>query len=200
MTHRAGPADPGVDANRRLTVLTGVLEGVVLSLVVLSGLVFGWSPALHYFLGFAAIPPTLLKLGSTGWRFLGYYARPGSAYRAAGPPSPLPRLLGPVVVVSALAAFVTGVVLFFQGREHGTAATLHTDSAVVFSFAVLLHVAVHLRTTYEVSLADLRSGALVGLRSAGPRRALVAASAVAGLVVAVSLVAGYHWTLLRHVR
>jgi len=190
------PGDPGVEGNRRLTALTGVAQLGVLVLVVLSGLVFGDFPALHYFLGYAAIPLTLLKLASTGWRFLNYYAVRRRTYRTAGPPRPLPRLLAPLLVASTLAAFVTGVVLFFQGQRRGTVATLHTDSAAIFVVAALLHVAVHARTAYTATLADLPRSALAhALRGGTWRRSLVIAAGVAGVVVAVALVAGYHWTL-----
>jgi len=194
--------DAGVEANRRLTAVSGSVLVLLLTLVVLSGLVFGWSPALHYFLGFAAIPLTLLKLASTGWRFLGYYVVRSRRYRSAGPPSPLPRLLAPVVVASGVAAFVTGVVLFFQGTDRGTVASLHTDSAVVFILAVLLHAAIHLRTTWRVTIDDVHptggGTATLALRGVTTRRALVVGACVAGLVLAVALVGGYHWTLVRH--
>ena len=199
-SHRADPGgDPGVEANRRLTAVTGAAAILPLLLVAGSGLVFGWSPGLHFALGFAALPLTLLKLASTGWRFSSYYLRRGSAYRTAGPPALLPRLLGPVVAASAVIAFATGVLLFFQGRERGTAATLHTDSAVVLSIALLLHVSIHLRSTWRVSRAELVGGA-AGVRGRGDRAAAVAGATAAGVVLAIALVGGYHWTLVRHLR
>jgi len=195
-THRlAAPRpDPGVEGNRRLTALTGVVQLVALTAVVLSGLIFGTAPWLHYFLGFVALPLTVLKLASTGWRFLHYYAARSPAYRTAGPPTPLPRLLAPLLVASTLAAFVTGVVLFFQGQRRGTLAALHTDSAVVFVIAALVHVAVHFGTTLDASGADLTAGA-ARVRGATWRRGLVAGATLAGVVVAIALVAGYHWSL-----
>lgn len=199
--HGQPGADPGVEANRRLTAVSGAGLSLLLSLVVLSGLVFGWSPALHYFLGFAAIPLTLVKLASTGWRFAGYYVVRSRRYRSAGPPSPLPRLLAPLVVASGLAAFATGVVLFFQGTDRGTVASLHTDTAAVFVMAVMLHAAIHLRTTWLVAVDEVqpaRGAAALALRGVTTRRALLIGACVAGLVLAVAMVAGYHWTLVRH--
>ena len=53
------------------------------------------------FVGLLLIPPVVLKLASTGYRFVRYYAG-ARAYREKGPP-PLPlRLLAPVLVASAL--------------------------------------------------------------------------------------------------
>src|SRR5581483_8896734 len=83
-------AAPGVEGNRRLTSLTGAVQLAVLAVVILSGLVFGSAPGLHFFSGFLAIPLTVVKLGSTGWRFAAYYLRRTPAYRGAGPPTVIP--------------------------------------------------------------------------------------------------------------
>jgi hypothetical protein len=97
-THRTGPLERrerfgGTEGNEILTsatavVLTGLLAAEGLTIVRMGGLVTA-----HMFIGLVLIPPVLLKLASTGYRFVRYYT--GSrAYRAAGPP-PLPlRLLG----------------------------------------------------------------------------------------------------------
>lgn len=53
---------------------------------------------IHVFVGMLVVPPVLVKLGSTTWRFVRYYA--GSpAYRRKGPPPVILRLLGPALVV-----------------------------------------------------------------------------------------------------
>jgi len=52
----------------------------------------------HIFLGLLLIPPVALKLASTGWRFLRYYAN-SERYRLEGPPRLLLRLLAPPLVV-----------------------------------------------------------------------------------------------------
>ena len=56
------------------------------------------------------IPPVLLKIGSTGWRFVRYY-RGSPAYRRKGPPPALLRLLGPVVVILTVGVLASGVAL-----------------------------------------------------------------------------------------
>jgi len=186
-------SDPGVEGNRRLTSTTGAVQAVVLALVILSGLVFGSVPGLHFFTGFVAIPLTLLKLGSTGYRFAGYYLRRRRSYRTAGPPTIVPRLLAPLLVASTVVAFVTGVLLFFQGRTHGTAATLHTDSAVVFIVLVLVHVAIHARTAWVASAADVRAPSAVPGGVA--RWAVLAGASIAGLVLAAGLTFAFPWNV-----
>ena len=59
-------------------------------------------------IGMVLIPPVALKLGSTGYRFARYYL--GSpVYRAKGPPLLPLRLLAPVLVLTTLLVFATGV-------------------------------------------------------------------------------------------
>jgi membrane-associated phospholipid phosphatase len=185
------PASDGVEGNRRLTSLAGMALVPVLTAVALSGVVFGWSPGLHFFTGFAAIPLVLLKLGSTGYRFTGYYLRRDRDYRAAGPPTVVPRVFGAPLVASAVVAFVSGVLLFATGTHRGTVATLHTDSAVIFIVLVLIHVAVHARTGWLASAADLRTPA--GATGSGSRRASLIAMSVAGVAVAAGLTFAYPW-------
>jgi membrane-associated phospholipid phosphatase len=186
-------ADPGVEGNRRLTALAGALLVPVLLAVILSGLLFGSSPALHFFAGFVAIPLTVLKLGSTGWRFAGYYLHRSQRYRAAGPPAIAPRVLAPLLVVSALVAFATGVALFAEGTTHGTLATLHTDSAVVFIVVVLAHVAIHARTAWVESASEV--GGTPAVRGWGTRRATLIAVTVAAVALAAGLTFAYPWNV-----
>jgi hypothetical protein len=64
------------------------------------------------------IPPVLLKLGSTGYRFARYYS--GSApYVRKGPPHIALRVLAPGVVLTTLALFGTGVALLVGGPHDG---------------------------------------------------------------------------------
>jgi len=60
--------------NARLTEIVGILLlGPVVA--VLATIVLGVHTfmSLHVFVGLALIPPVLLKLASTGWRFVRYY-------------------------------------------------------------------------------------------------------------------------------
>jgi len=100
----------GPEGNERLTALTGAVllilfaaEGV--TLLRLSRLLY-W----HYFLGLLLIGPVCLKLGSTIYRFLRYYTRK-EPYVRKGPPHPLLRMIGPLIVLSTIAVLGTGVLL-----------------------------------------------------------------------------------------
>ena len=48
----------------------------------------------HFFIGLLLIPPVVLKMTSTGYRFVRYYMGDPD-YRRAGPPPPLLRLVAP---------------------------------------------------------------------------------------------------------
>ena len=64
----------------------------------------------HVFIGMLLVPPVLLKMGSTPWKFARYYLGT-PAYRQKGPPLLALRLLGPFVVVLTLAVFASGIAL-----------------------------------------------------------------------------------------
>lgn len=114
---QALPRTGGPAGNARLTAWLGL---VLLVLFAIEGVtvlsvhrLLGW----HIVVGAIAIGPVALKLGSTGWRMVAYYARV-QRYRAAGPPPLLYRLLGPLVVVTSVAVLLTGVLLLLLGEQH----------------------------------------------------------------------------------
>ena len=90
--------DPGVIANERLTALAGALLFALLAAVALTTLSMpGFLPE-HYIVGLLLVPPVVLKLAAAGYRFARYYTR-SVAYRLAGPPPALMRLVvAPVLV------------------------------------------------------------------------------------------------------
>ncbi len=110
------PRGGGPAGNARLTAWVGVVLFVLLAvegitLIDIHGLI-SW----HIVVGVLLIGPVLLKMASTGWRMVRYYAG-NSAYRAAGaPPMPL-RLLGPLVILSTVALLATGVTIALIGPE-----------------------------------------------------------------------------------
>src|SRR5690348_5788465 len=105
----------GVDGNERLTASTAV---VLLVLLALEGATLISVTQLllpHVFLGFLLIPPVALKLGSTGWRLIRFY-RGSEAYVHRGPPHPFLRLVvAPIVVVSTVSLFASGVAVVATG-------------------------------------------------------------------------------------
>jgi pimeloyl-ACP methyl ester carboxylesterase len=134
----------------------------------------------HVFIGMLLIPPVVLKLASTGWRFVRYYSG-DRLFRAKGPPLLPLRMLAPLVVASTLSVFATGVALLVLGPGGGVLLGLHKASFVVWLAATGIHVLAHVRRLPGLLAADWRAGA----EGAGAfaRRASIAGALVAGAIL-----------------
>jgi hypothetical protein len=186
---RATSADDhrgGTDGNERLTGSTGAILIVLLAVEGLTVLSLRSLLSLHVFIGVLLIPPVLLKLASTGYRFARYYtgSRP---YVAKGPPPLLLRALAPVIVLSSVVLLATGVVLLAMGPGDGSVRGLHKISFIVLFAAVTVHVLAHLRKVPALTAGDWRRR--TRLPGGSARRAFLLASLLAGIAfgaVAVS--------------
>jgi hypothetical protein len=183
----------GTTGNERLT---GIVGGVLILLLAVIGVTIirlGQLLSVHLFVGVLLIGPLLLKLASTGYRFVRYYTA-NPRYRRKGPP-PLPlRLIAPIVVLSTLVVFASGVALLFIGpSSRGTLLPIHKLSFFVWVAFTAVHVLAHLPTVLGSLRADYvrpeRSSGLGGSRSGANGRAgrvLSLASALTlGLVLAL---------------
>ena len=121
----------GVAGNERLTAATAAVLVVLLAALGVTILSIGPLIWWHALLGMLLIPPVLLKLGSTGWRFARYYAR-SEEYVRRGPPLLPLRLMAPLVIVATLAVFATGVALLVVGPAGGILVGLHKASFIVW--------------------------------------------------------------------
>lgn len=143
----------------------------------------------HIFVGVLLVPPLLLKLGSTGYRFARYYTG-SAAYRAKGPP-PFPmRLLAPGVVLTSLALFGTGIALLVSGPESGRLVLLHKASFIAWFGLMALHVLGHLLELPRLALPDWRrvGGHEAALAGAGLRLAVLFSVAIAGVTLALATI------------
>jgi hypothetical protein len=179
------PRETGVDgaeANRRLTATTGAVLLVLLAAECATAFRIRTLLPAHYFFGLLLVPPVLLKVGSTGRRFVRYHLR-DPRFRRDGPPALPLRLLAPVVVASTLVLLGTGVELWLFGLRFGLAwLRLHELSFLVWFFAVGAHALTHLERTRRLAAADLGPGSPPG---AVTRRSLIAASLAVGLLLAL---------------
>ena len=172
-----------VEANARLTATTGLLLAVMLAAEGLTILAIHPLLAWHVAIGFALIPPVGLKLASTFWRFARYYLG-APAYRRAGPPQPLLRLLGPVVVLTTVAVLLSGVAAWLAGPDHHTLMTVHKASFILWFGVMTIHFVAHAWRAARLTRADLVSRDRVPYRRT--RYGLMLASLFAGIVVAVA--------------
>lgn len=141
----------------------------------------------HVFIGMVLIPPVLLKVASTGWRFVRYY-RGAPAYRRKGAPPVLLRLLGPVVVILTLVLLASGVGLMLVSQSWlPLLLQVHKASFVLWFGAMTVHVLGHLGEVFRLAPRDWLRRTRADVTGAGPRQWLIAASLVAGVLLGVLL-------------
>ena len=142
----------------------------------------------HVFIGMLLVPPVLLKMGSTMWRFGRYYLG-APEYRRKGPPPALLRLLGPVVVVLTLAVFATGIVLLLGPTSlRSQMLFLHRATFVLWFGAMVVHVLGHALETTRLAPRDWVRRTRRQVNGAGLRQWAIATSLVVGLLLAVLVV------------
>jgi hypothetical protein len=188
--------DAGVEGNSRLTALNGMVLLILLAVEGFTILSVRQFITLHVYLGVLLVGPVLLKTASTGYRFTRYYAR-AQPYLDKGPPHPILRILGPVVVLTSLAVIGTGIGLIYTGPDHrDPLLTLHKASFIVWFVAMAVHVLGHLiegaRTTWQ-ELTDPRPMPVVRRRRW--RTLAVGLSLLAGVGLASALLpSASSWT------
>jgi hypothetical protein len=136
---RRGIDGAGAEGNERLTAMTGAVLLVLFAAEGITILSVHKLLTLHFFVGMLLAGPVLLKIGSTGYRFARYYT--GAApYVRKGPPAPLLRLLGPVVVLTSCGVIGSGVALAFAGPGNGPWLVAHKALFVLWFGAMTIHV------------------------------------------------------------
>jgi hypothetical protein len=178
----------GVEGNARLTATNGMLLLALLAIEGFTILSVRQMIVLHIFLGILLIGPVLLKTGSTTYRFARYYTG-ALSYLAKGPPSPLLRLLGPLVIVSSLTLLGSGVALLtVKPGNTGLLLTAHKASFIIWVALMTIHVLGHLKDAVVTSWRELREGTR---GPAAPRRtlrfALIALALILGVATATAL-------------
>jgi hypothetical protein len=172
------------EGNERLTSTTGAVLFVLLFLIGITVLRVRALLPQHLFLGLVLVPPLGLKMFSTGWRFVRYYTG-DPAYRRAGPPELLLRLIAPLLVISTIAVFVSGLELWLFGLRFGSVwLAAHKLSFLIWLPFVAIHALSYANKSVEAVAEEL--GRRAAREPAFARRSLVIASLVAGLVLALA--------------
>jgi hypothetical protein len=186
----------GTSGNERLTTAVGATLIVLLAVIGLTLLrLHGRLLSVHLFVGMLLVPPVLLKLATTGYRFIRYYTG-NPRYREHGPPELPLRVLAPMVVLSTLVVFVSGVVLLFVGPSaRSTWFPIHKVSFFVWLAFMGVHVLGHLPSMPAVLRADYGRHSAGGYESLGGNvtgrtgRVLALSGAlVAGVVLAILVI------------
>jgi hypothetical protein len=183
--------------------MTGAILLILLAVEGFTILRIGRLLTLHFFLGMLLLGPVILKAASVIYRFARYYA--GSApYRRKGPPAPLLRLIGPVIVLLTACVFGSGVMLAVAGPGNGPWLMVHRLSFIAWFCVMAIHVLSYVprlprllaAEARGVSLEEGEAGGYAGagrharramevLGGRGTRLALLIASLLVGLVIAL---------------
>jgi hypothetical protein len=179
----------GTAGNEQLTAATAVVLLVLLAALGVTIVRIGGLLDPHMFLGMLLIGPVALKLASTGYRFARYYTA-DPRYREKGPPPAAMRVSAPIVVISTVVVFASGVALLFAGPgSRSTLLPLHKASFIVWLVFTALHVLGHLgelpaalrrERSRELPWDDLGGGR-------GARALALAGALVGGLVLALAV-------------
>ncbi len=191
----------GAEGNERLTAVTGAVLLLLLAAEGLTILSIGRLLTLHFFIGMLLLGPVALKAGSVLYRFFRYYTGSGP-YRRKGPPAPLLRLLGPVLMALTAVVFGSGVMLAIVGPSGRQPWLLfHKGSFILWFCAMAIHVLAYVPRLPRLLSAEARGtaggrhsgrhGGWPATRAAqfiggrGVRLSLLVASLAAGLVIAL---------------
>jgi hypothetical protein len=142
----------------------------------------------HVFIGVLLVPPVLVKMGSTGWRFARHY-RGDPAYRRKGPPPPILRVLGPFTVVLTVVVLASGSALVLGPHSsRSTLNGLHKVSFILWFAVMTIHVLGHIFDTARLAPLDWTSRAARRVAGGRARRWVLAASMAAGAVLGFLMV------------
>jgi len=180
----------GTSGNERLTAAAGALLLAPLAVIGVTLLQLRQLLSVHMFVGMLLIPPVLLKMGSTGYRFIRYYTA-DPAYRRKGPPEILLRVLAPGVVLSTAVVFTSGVALLFAGpSSRGTLLPIHKLSFIAWAAFISIHVLSHLPALPSALRADYGRQAQLSSHVTGRNGRVLSLGGVvvAGVVLAVLLI------------
>lgn len=181
----------GAAGNELLTSLIGAVLIVLLAALGITILRVRQLMWPHLFLGLLLLAPVAVKLATTGYRFIRYYTH-DPAYRSKGPPELIMRAIAPLVVITTLVVFISGVLLLFEGpSSRNQLLPIHKVSFIVWVVFTALHVLGHLPRM----IPALRSAR--GDESPGATGRWIArvGAILAGLIVAIVLIPQFGpWT------
>jgi hypothetical protein len=184
----------GTDGNEVLTSAAAVVLTLLLAAEGVTILNLGRLRGPHMFIGMVLIPPVLVKLGSTGYRFARYYTR-APDYREKGPPLLSLRLLAPVLVAATFVVFATGVGLLIVGHRSGVLFQLHKVSFIVWGAAFAMHFLAYLPRVVRSLTSDWTAARRQEIPGSHVRLVLLIGSIAAGIALALAVlssITGWH--------
>lgn len=176
-----------VAANERLTALAGALLLVLIGVELVSAASLRTFLSAYVFVGVLLAGPLAVKLASTGYRFVRYYAR-APAFVRKGPPRPALRALGPFLVATAVVVVGSGIGLLATGPDRpGALLPLHNVGVLFFLPMFAIHVFAHIRPLPRLVADDWAEISAARAPGRGRRLGLNLVALSAGAVAAVLL-------------
>ena len=175
-----------------MTAWLGLLLLVAFLVECVTLISLGQLMTVHVIVGVLLTALVLAKTATTGWRIVRYYLG-DPAYREAGPPPLILRVLGPLVVIGGLAVLGTGLALVALGHNardqlfaalgfRVDAVTLHQAAFVVWLAVTVPHTLGRLVPALQI-VANRQRLAGGALRATAVAAAIAAGAIVAGPVL-----------------
>jgi DMSO/TMAO reductase YedYZ molybdopterin-dependent catalytic subunit len=152
----------------------------------------------HFYVGLASIPILLAKYGSTSFRFAGYYLRT-KRFKAAGPPSLIPRVLSPLLAVDFFVLYFSGLYMLFHYYYTTTniwpieakPVQVHLWASLAGAPLVTIHLCCHLAAALRSSRGNQEAAQAVSEFAESPRgklsrRAVLVGITASGLALALA--------------
>lgn len=179
-------ASSGVEGNARLTSSVAVILFLLLFVEGVTILQIGGLISTHVFIGVLLLPPLLLKIGSTSWRFARYYSG-NPAYVRKGPPAPLLRLFGPLIVVLSLVVMASGFALVVVAPHswRSQLLSIHQASFLLWFLVTAVHVLGHLPETLKLAPLDWIKATRRQVKGASARQWIQVSGLAGGLLLAM---------------
>ena len=201
--HDPAARSGGAEGNERLTAMTGAVLLILLAVEGYTILRIGRLLTLHVFLGMLLLGPVALKAGSVLYRFVRYYTG-SEPYRRKGPPAPLLRVIGPLIMLLTACVFGSGIMLAVTGPGYygpNNWLQIHRLSFIAWLCVMTIHVLTYVWRLPGLLAAEARGVSLAegaatvagrparramqALGGRGTRLILLIASLLAGLVIAL---------------
>ena len=181
--HRRPARTSGVEGNERLTAMTGALLLLGFAVEGFTVLQIHRMLFIHELVGGLLIGPVLLKMASTIYRFVKYYT--GSVpYMRKGPPTPVLRLLGPLVILTSVAVLGTGIIVGIVGPGNGQWLFLHKATFVLWFGVMTIHVLNYAPRLPRILWMRPADGGTVGAPGGSVRWLALVFSLAAGIAIA----------------
>jgi hypothetical protein len=187
-THGRGLDDlSGMAGNERITALAGAVLLALIVIEIVSAVKLSALLSVHVFAGVVLAGPLVVKLGSTGYRFLRYYTR-SPVYVRRGPPHLALRVMGPLLIATTLVVIGSGIGLVVTGpAQAGPLLPLHGYSVLVWFPLIAIHTFAHILRLPRLVAEDWQKHSAEQAPGRGLRLSMNLGVLVLGVIAAILL-------------